>query len=344
MPARRGLRAAREAGALLDRLASRYGYRLVATSRLFDWQLRDDGAAHGTSALSLEASAYLRRGHPRLRELVARYAAADAAVTTATVWTEEYVSDDDLRHFRGDNAYVWQVRHVSEVQYALVAYYLKTLDRHGLLDRLEEDGAFGAFTFDVDGRTVSRDLLDSVSELLFLDRHLGLATRAGLRVLDVGAGYGRLACRAAAALDGLGHYYCTDAVATSTFLSEFYVGFRGLTGRVSVVPLDELDARIAPGSIDAAVNIHSFSECSLGAIDWWVRRLRALRVRHLMVAPNAAGCAGAELRTTRGEDFLPVLSGGGYRLRVKEPKYADPVVQKNGLYPTHYWLFELEER
>ena len=51
----------------------------------------------------------------------------DHAVTTPSIWTERKVSPDDLRHFRGDNAYVWQRNH-ADINYALTAYYLKAID------------------------------------------------------------------------------------------------------------------------------------------------------------------------------------------------------------------------
>jgi 2-polyprenyl-3-methyl-5-hydroxy-6-metoxy-1,4-benzoquinol methylase len=64
---------------------------------------------------------------------------------------------------------------------------------------LEEDDDFGAEVFDFHGKVVSRDLLDSIIEINFLDRHLGFSSRRAVNVLDIGAGYGRLAHRMATA-------------------------------------------------------------------------------------------------------------------------------------------------
>jgi putative sugar O-methyltransferase len=142
------------------------------------------------------------------------------------------------------------------------------------MERLDEDGLFGAYTFDFNGeKLVSRDLLDSILEINFLDRHLGLARREGFNLLDVGAGYGRLAHRLATAFPGTMRIYCTDAVSESTFLCEYYLRFRGLADRTEVVPLDEIEARLRTVRIDVATNIHSFSECPMpqwngGWISW----------------------------------------------------------------------------
>ena len=48
-------------------------------------------------------------------------------------------------------------------------------------------------------------------------------------MLDIGAGYGRLAHRMSAAFPQLEDYCCVDAVPESTFLSEYYLRHRGCT-------------------------------------------------------------------------------------------------------------------
>src|SRR3546814_16107320 len=74
-----------------------------------------------------------------------------------------------------------------------------------------EDGLFGCWTQRFPGHPrCSRDLLDSVNELSFLDRHLSIRGRDGLRILDLGAGYGRLAHRAPAAFPGIADNCCVE--------------------------------------------------------------------------------------------------------------------------------------
>jgi putative sugar O-methyltransferase len=206
---------------------------------------------------------------------------------------------------------------------------------------MSEDGAFGSFSVRVGGREVSRDLLDSIAEIYFLERHLQISKRGGFRILDIGAGYGRLAYRASEAWPGLGGYLCTDAVASSTFLSEFYLKYRGLGDRARAVPLDEIEEVAGSGRIDLAVNIHSFSECQPATIEWWTRLIASNGVKHLMVVPNFADASGRRVLTNDRTDFTPILEKHGYRLIAAEPKFADPVVQQYGIYPAQYFLFEL---
>jgi hypothetical protein len=297
-----------------------------------------------TSELSTEPGTgdELRPDHPRLLELKARYQAFAPALSRSEIWHEGYVQDDDIRRYRGDNAYLWQLRgqNMCEAGYALTAYYLKALDSLGLWHTLVEDGAFGIHTFDIEGKTVSRDLLDSMAEVLFLERHLGISTWKDARIVDIGAGYGRFAQRVLEALPSVLSCLCTDAIAVSTYLSECHLRFRHLENRSRVVPLDEIDLALAESRIDLAVNIHSFSECPLPAIDWWLALLERHRVRYLMIVPNALEHGGERLINNWDHDFEPVILGHGYRLKMKSPKFLDPVVQRHGINPTWHYLFE----
>jgi len=134
---------------------------------------------------------------------------------------------------------------------------------------------------------------------------------------------------------------CTDAVAESTFLSEYHVQFRQVDDKVHVVPLDTIEERLQGTQIDLAVNIHSFSECTLEAIEWWLSLLRDNRVKNLFIVPNPSDHGGERLAMNSGEDFSELLEKYGYALQVKAPKYEDPLVQKYGVSPTFYYLFEL---
>ena len=323
----------------------RFGFEIVPTESLYEWQrmVVDQPRWHNCS-LSDEALGYLRPDNPKLIRLQQRYSSFHADVTTPSLWNDRHVSADDIAYFRGDNAWVWQVRGKNSniAAYAIAFYYLKSIDRLGLLDKLTEDQEFGNFVFSIAGRQVSRDLLDSLAEIDFLDRHLSLGSRVGFRILDIGAGYGRLAHRMVNALGGLEKYYCTDAVAVSTFVSEYYLRFRG-SDKAAVIPLDEIETALREHPVDLAINVHSFSECRMEAIEWWIRLLSRHRVKNLMVVPNCFAGRVERLLANDGQDFLPLLERYGYRTVVKEPKYLDPVVQEFGLYPSWHHLLELRD-
>jgi hypothetical protein len=192
---------------------------------------------------------------------------------------------------------------------------------------------------------VSRDLLDSVNEITFLETELGIS-RWSSSLLDIGAGYGRLVARLAAACPGLRRVLATDAVAESTFLSEFYLRFRGLHDRAEAVPFDEIERRLEHEPIAGAVNVHSFSETTHSSICWWLDLLVKHRVRYLMIVPNAGPDHGATLLTREPGGAPPIdysrsLDERGYALVTKRPKYTASSVQKLGVSPTHYHLFEL---
>ena len=330
---------------LLDRALMTYGYRMVRSSILYDWQKNSyEAARFNASPLPEGARSYLHVDHPRLVELRSRYSVFDSRVTSPLVWRNGYVRAEDLLYFRGDNAYVWQLRgpNMDLPAYALSTYYVKSIDVLGLLSKLVEDDYFGNFVFNIDQKPVSRDLLDSIIEIYFLENHLGLASGAnGFNVLDIGAGYGRLAHRMLSALPGVKRYLCTDAVAESTFISEYYLRFRNLNDRARVVPLHEIEEALETQPVNLAINIHSFSECRLPAIEWWMSLLAKHRVKHLMIVPNGLDHGGELLLTLEGKDMRTVIEKHGYRQVAKDPKYADSVLQKHAVNPTCHFLFEL---
>jgi hypothetical protein len=328
-------------GAPLNAILRRFGLMMLDDRKLYDWQKASSYTQPGSGSFLLPegAAEYLTSTNPRLKELEARYSTFDSEVTTPSVWTDSLVKPEDVLYFRGDNAYVWQVRlmNMNIMAYALTTYYLKSIDRLHLLEKLTEDELFGVHGFTVDNRLVSRDLLDSMSEIYFLEKHLHISTWQGLSVLDIGAGYGRLAYRMTSALPSIAEYICTDAVPVSTFISEYYVGFRGLRDRVRVVPLDEIEEELSGRSIDIAINIQSFPECRPTAIEWWLSRIAKQSIKYLMIAINDA----ETLRTSEGHDFAAIVEKSGYRFIAKEPVYADPAVQKYAISSAYYYLFEL---
>jgi len=337
-----GLKA--QVGRAGNRLLKRYGYRVVSEDRLYDWQ-KEKGVYFHTfrdADLPADANQYLVPSNPRLADLRSLYAAFARTVTEPLVWTPGFVRSEDLKYFRGDNGYVWQLRgrNMNPLGYALTAYYVRSVDKLGLLDRLSEDDAFGLFTFLIDGKSMSRDLLDSVNEINFLERELNLSSQA-FNILDIGAGYGRLAHRMTSAFPRQNpFYFCTDAVPESTFLCEFYLGFRGVNSQARVVPLYEIDSVFEKTQIDLAINVHSFSECQASAIEWWITRLAQREIRYLLVVPNAAEDGGRALINHAGVDFGAIIERHGYRLLKMTPKYGDPLVQEFGIASTYYHLFE----
>lgn len=292
-------------------------------------------------SLPIGAESYLQPSNNRLQDLKHKYAQMDAAVVKSAIWTDDYIKSEELLYFRGDNGYIWQVLDGNlEINYILTTYYLKTIDRLNLFDKLQEDNLFGIVNFSIDGKIVSRDLLDSIAEINFLERELTISNFPNLKILDIGAGYGRLAHRSIAALLNIDNYFCTDAVPISTFIAEYYIKFRGIQDKVTVVPLNEIENVILNKQIDIAVNIHSFSECTIAAISWWINTIAKANIRYIFIAPNVIRDGGRELLTNDGRDFLPIIEAAGYKLRAKSPKYADNSIQKYGLSPTYYYLFE----
>ena len=300
----------------------------------------DRAAPLPSPPLPPSAEEQLRPDHPLLADLVRRYEGHPAA--DPSQWSRDYVGNTiDMRFFRANNSYVWQRWDSSDpFRYGLTTYYTRLHDQFGLFNRIDEDGLFGAETYDIDGTIVSRDLLDSINELTFLEQEIGLS-HGPVTILDIGAGYGRLAHRTTTAFADV-TYVCTDAIPLSTFLSRYYLEFRGVSDRATVVPLDEIEEAVTRTQIDVAVNIHSFAECPLRTIEWWLDLLARSTARHLLIVPNTEARLLSKERNAPRRDFRPLVEAAGFELVRTQPKYASDFMQNHGLhgpFPMYYFLF-----
>lgn len=280
-----------------------------------------------------QAYADLRSDNPQLLELRSRYDGLDLPVLDRSRWDAAAVESFlDLRWFRGETLFVWHYREmprITRLKYFVYLRYIADQDQLGLLERLEEDGMFGCWTFQYPGWGMfSRDLLQSINEINFLDRQLGLSSRSELRVFDIGAGYGRLAHRMTTALGNVADYCCVDAVAEATFLSDWYLRFRGCHPAARAVALDRLDTELEGDRFDLAVNMHSFSECPLAAVQWWVDRLERLEIPNVLIVPNEPDALLATESDGTRSDFMPLLTRAGYELAHTEPVVGDEAVRE----------------
>jgi hypothetical protein len=295
------------------------------------------------ATLPAGAAEYLRADHPRLAELRAAYDAVDSDAALPTQWSGAFLKKNlALAWFRGDNAYMWQLRAylgAARVRTYLALLDIESRDRLGLLGKLEDDGLFGAYTFSYGKRgPVSRDLLDSVNEINYLNDRIGLAGMTAPTVLDIGAGYGRLAYRMSQALPNLAGYDCTDAVPVSTFLCEYYLRFRKVPGAVRVVPLSETAALASRYTV--AVNIHSFSECSHAAIKWWLALIAERDVTWLLIVPTYPGRLLSVESDGSNEDFMPDVLAAGYELADHRPVYESAEMREMIGIEDEFWLFQ----
>jgi putative sugar O-methyltransferase len=215
-----------------------------------------------------------------------------------------HVGSIQLDEFRGQFHYLGQ--HEGPDEYITMIQRLQKVDQWGLLDLFNEDDAFGVLRFNIDGKWVSRDLLDSIDELVLLERH-GWQRTDPKRVLDIGAGYGRVAHRLTTAMPRA-NVWSVDAVAESTWLCEGYLGYRGVR-RNTVVPFDKL-YMLDNVRFDIAVNIHAWTECTGEAVKFWIDRIDELGIPTVLFSGN-------ERHATDSTDIVALLEDVGFRVDEK---------------------------
>lgn len=204
----------------------------------------------------------------------------------------------DLASFRGHRHYLYQ--DMNPANFEQCERHLREVDDWHLLDQFSEEGAFGALLINVNGKLVSRDLLDSIEEITYLRRFLGWQREQAVKVLDIGAGYGRLAHRLCEAMPNA-EVWCTDAIAESVWVCENYLAYRGVS-RAYVASCVKIEAAIEDVQFDVATAIHSLSECSPEGVTWWIDLLRTHRVPYVLYVANPS------------YPLLDQFSAGGYEL------------------------------
>lgn len=246
----------------------------------------------------------------RLAQIEAEY---EGAPFEHIFW-KDFPKSIPLDRFRDSPHYLGQ--EVNKIAAYRAAYdYVRKTDPLGLLGKLTEDGDFGCCTLDFDGMTVSRDLLDSILEITFLRMTLGYHFEK-MVVLDVGAGYGRLAHR-------IGVLYpdtviaCVDGIARSTYFCERYLAHRKMknAGAVSWKNLEAI------GQIDLACNVHSFTECTLSTIEFWLDFMCRKGARYFFLVPHPSEFPADVCMSNDGHNYYPAILARGFRLVTRAQKF-----------------------
>lgn len=310
---------------VLNEALGHFDVALVRRSRLpSTWWIHDALASQPKFQLPDGAEQYLRRDNPQLLDYIRRYRGHPA--TKHSAWNDSATAKDiDLCYFRADNMYIWQTRGLGQdpmLPYAVTTAYVHQNDKMNLLGRLREDNSFGAVTFPIHleadvNCVVSRDLLDSILEINFLERYLHISEQESFKILDIGAGYGRLAHRLAETFSNI-DVFCADAVPESTFLCEYYLQFRGAQSRAKTIPLDRVEAAIDENSIDLVTNIQSFPECPMESISWWLELIGRHRISYFMLVvqnqPSGEPRLLSRERDDTRKDFRPLIEQQGFEL------------------------------
>ncbi len=220
-----------------------------------------------------------------------------------------------LPMFAGECIYLAQ--HYNQSEFERVANWLlkqcQTID----LKRSTVDCQHGARAVLTSLGLVTRGFLDAQVEIAFIERTLDLS---GKTVLDIGAGYGRLAVYINDAAP-TSQIYCVDAVPISTYLQRFYTSL--YAPAVKVLTLRDFDRFQEP--IDLTINVHSWSECSLAQISSWVSRLTS---KYLFTGSNTKGYETWGGSPNSGKSFRPVLKE---RYKLLDEK-SDIGVDRNSTY------------
>ena len=229
-----------------------------------------------------------------------------------TVWKQssDYVLRSFNTNFRGENAFVWQEQ-LGDNKETYIEYYkkiIKSIDKDNLLNKTFECGSYGCKCYDFDNIKISRDLLDSILEIYFLKSFFPNLNE--LSLLEIGGGYGRLCKRYLDCIPN-SKYYITDAIPQSTFLSKLYLNGKN----DSVINLYDIPEKIKTLKIDIAVNIHSFPECNINDIEWWIKLINSNKIKYIFYVPNNPQSTPEFMPSNTGESILDLFNKYNYTVK-----------------------------
>ncbi len=202
---------------------------------------------------------------------------------------------DSLPNFAAHPIYVDQGQCQAEFQ--SVADYVHQrgpIDIDGKL----RDADYGARVVETTHGSLTRMWLDSNVELDFVARHLPTAKR----VLDIGAGYGRLAVAGRELFD---RYVCVDAVPISTEVCRDYCGRFASQTEVPSLPDFLAIYGFHFNDIDLAINVHSWNECTREQITAWLDVLVEIGIPNLFTVSHGQNDASIEKSYYSWEDGRP---------------------------------------
>ena len=154
------------------------------------------------------------------------------------------------------------------------------------IDGALRDVKYGAMTFSTPNGGVTRAWLDSNVEIDFIKRNVPAGYKID-NVLDVGAGYGRLAITMAT-LPEFKTITCVDAVPISTVVCDGYVKEFDTQKKVTVLSIDQFWDVHSALAFDIAVNVHSWNECHHDQVQNWVETLAEMRVPLLLTVSHGS--------------------------------------------------------
>ncbi len=223
--------------------------------------------------------------------------------------------------------------------YALTAAYIEGIDEFNLLDKFIDDGAYGCIRIRLaDNFIVCRDQLDSILELYFLIECLQLKESDTLKLIDIGAGYGRFAHRFVTTFPNA-FVYAADAVPHSTFFCDYYMQYRGITEKVKPICIYDL-TKIDDKNINIATNIHSWSECPIEAIEDSVRIIKELGIDYLFFVPHSEPAFSLEINGSH-KLIEPVFKKYGFNLVTKRKKFhKSRLLDLRGIFNSTYHLYK----
>lgn len=267
------------------------------------------------------------------------------------MWTGEFHNwvREHVQEFRGDRWFLVQENPATQRdRYVLATGHLAARCPE-ILNSLVEDGAYGVLTAHVGDRVVSRDLLDATSELCCMKDAIASPRWRDAMVVDIGAGYGRLAHRAFQAKRfGVWprQWVCTDTIPISMSICEAYLrercvpeDFAMVLSPAEIALPSQQDSMLDLAPV-VAVNVHSWSEVDHEGVQAWIKWISDRSFTHIFLVAHEVGNPTYDHKSTIvGEIMASDWSQVDRGMKLSGSNEC-PLRYPMGCMDAPYWVFE----
>ena len=75
--------------------------------------------------------------------------------------------------------------------------------------------------------------------------------------------------------------------------------------------------------IDIAVNIHSFPECNINDIEWWIKLIDSNKIKYIFYVPNNPKSTPEFMPSNNGKSILNLFNKYNYKVRHYKNMYKE---------------------
>ena len=93
--------------------------------------------------------------------------------------------------------------------------------------------------------------------------------------------------------------------------------------KIRVINLYDIQEKTKSLNIDIAVNVHSFPECNINDIEWWINFIYSNKIKYIFYVPNNPDSTPDFIPSNTGESILNLFNKYNYTVKYFKNMYSE---------------------